>query len=88
MTKAVLSHGEIRPLEPLPTDWVEGQSLQIEKADDNDREMSTEEIKRDFAILESLCATNDPADEERLEQALQKAERESKEQVRREMGLA
>jgi hypothetical protein len=47
--KAIMSRGEIRPLEPLPADWREGQSLQIEKA--NDSEMPVEEIDGDFAIF-------------------------------------
>ena len=34
MVKAVVSRGEIRPLEPLPADWQEGQPLRVEKADD------------------------------------------------------
>ena len=86
MVKAVVDHGAIRPLEPLPEDWQDGQTLQIEKFED--REMTAAEIKRDFAILEALCATNDPADEELLERALREADRVAKEQVRREMGLA
>jgi len=42
MVKAVVSGGEIRPLEPLPADWREGQPLQVEKADDS--ETPVEEI--------------------------------------------
>lgn len=33
MPIAVLQNGEIRPLEPLPADWREGQRLQIEAID-------------------------------------------------------
>lgn len=86
MVKAVVSHGEIHPIEPLPVDWHEGQSLRVEKADDS--EMQVEEIDRDFAVLSSLCESSEPADEEMLEQALQEARRQAKEQVRQEMGLA
>jgi hypothetical protein len=35
MVNAVVSRGEIRPLEPLPADWREGQPLRVEKADDD-----------------------------------------------------
>src|SRR5262249_44529868 len=45
MVKAVLNHGEIRPLEPLPIDWQEGQPLRVEKIDDGDRPV--EAIDRD-----------------------------------------
>ena len=85
MVKAVVRNGEIRPLEPLPADWQEGQPLRVEKADAG--EMSVEEIDRDFAVLAALCEISEPADEEHLDRALQEAHRQAKEQVRRHMGL-
>jgi hypothetical protein len=85
MVKAVVSRGEIRPLEPLPADWQEGQPLCVEKADGGEPQL--EEIDRDFAVLATLCETSEPADEEQLERALQEARRQAKEQVRRQMGL-
>jgi hypothetical protein len=85
MVKAVIRRGEIRPLEPLPADWQEGQPLRVEKADDG--EACVEEIDRDFAVLATLCEASEPADEEQLERALQEAHRQAKEQVRRHMGL-
>ncbi len=30
MVKAIMSNGQIRPLEPLPADWQEGQPLRVE----------------------------------------------------------
>src|SRR5208337_5640893 len=86
MVKAVVSRGEIRPLEPLPADWQEGQPLRVEKADGD--ETPVEEIDRDFAVLASLCAASEPANEDQLERALREARRQAKEQVRRQMGLA
>jgi hypothetical protein len=86
MVKAIVSRGEIRPLEALPADWQEGQPLRVEKVDE--AESPVEEIDRDFAVLASLCEASEPADEERLEQALQEARRQAKEQVRRQVGLA
>ena len=77
MLKAVVSRGEIRPLEPLPADWQEGQQLRVEKADEG--ETSIEEIDRDFAVLATLCEASEPADEEQLERALQEARRQAKE---------
>jgi hypothetical protein len=85
MVKAVVSCGEIRPLEPLPADWREGQPLRIEKADDS--ETPVEEIDRDFADLANLCAASELANEDQLDRALHEARREAKEQVRRHMGL-
>ena len=86
MLKAIVTQGEIRPLEPLPDDWQEGQRLSVDKADDG--EASPEEIDRDFAVLATLCEASEPADEQQLERALQEAHLKAKEQVRRHMGLA
>ena len=86
MLIAVLQHGEIRPLEPLPADWQEGRRLRVESLDDN--EATPEEIDQDFTLLASLCADSDPADEERLSQVLHDARQQAKEQVRRQMGLS
>ena len=86
MVKAVVSQGEIRPLEPLPADWQEGQHVRVEKADD--QEIPLEEIDRDFAVLASLCETSEPGEEEQLERALQEARLQAKEQVRRSMERA
>ena len=86
MLKAIVTRGEICPLEPLPADWQEGQRLRVEKADDG--ETSLDEIDRDFAVLASLCEASEPADEEQLERALAEAHRQAKEQVRRQMGLS
>ena len=86
MVKAVVSHGEIRPLKPLPADWQEGQRLHVEKA--NDAETPLEEIDRDFAVLATLCETSEPAEEEQLERALREARLHAKEQVRRSMERA
>jgi hypothetical protein len=84
--KAMVSQGQIRPLEPLPADWCEGQPLRIEKADDI--EIPVEEIDVDFAILEKLCSDSEPADEDQLDRALHDAHRQAKEQVRHHLGLA
>ena len=86
MMKAVVSCGEIRPLEPLPADWREGQPLRIEKADDS--ELPVEEIDRDFAVLASLCSESEQANEDQLDRALREARLQAKEQVRRGMGLS
>jgi hypothetical protein len=53
----------------------------------DDEESTPEEIDRDFALLADMCGDSDPADEERLRQALSEAHEQAKEQVRRQMGL-
>jgi hypothetical protein len=86
MPIAVLQNGQIRPLEPLPAEWQEGQRLRIETLDAD--EASPDEIDRDFQLLANLCADSDPADEERLSQALHQAHEQAKDQVRKQMGLS
>lgn len=85
MLKAIVKGGEIRPLEPLPPDWQEGQHLRIEKADDG--EPSGEEIDQEFAVLTALCQVGERTDEEQLERAINEARSQAKDQVRRHMGL-
>ena len=85
MVKAVIKGGTIRPLEPLPADWGEGQELLVEKAERDD--IPGDEIDRDFAKLAILCDASEPADEELLERVLAEAHHQAKEQVRRQMGL-
>lgn len=71
MPKAVLEHGVIRPIEPLPSDWRDGQELRVEKAET--AETPVQEIDRDFAELAALCAQGNPDDDAKLTQALDKA---------------
>jgi hypothetical protein len=75
MPIAILQDGQIRPLEPLPTDWQNGQRLRVESID------------HDFVLLANLCADSDPADEERLSQALLEANKLAKDQVCRGMKI-
>ncbi len=84
MVRAVLQNGEIRPLNPLPRDWQEGQSLLIEvELGDNPEEISAwaEEIE------EAAKAIPDE-DHARFLEALAEQKQASKEMVRRQMGLA
>jgi hypothetical protein len=74
--KAIVSRGQIHPLERLPLDWQEGQQLRVEKADDG--ETPVEEIDRDFSVLASLCEASELADEEQLERGLREARRQAK----------
>ena len=85
MVKAIVNDGAIRPLEPLPADWHEGQPLRVEKVDDGETPLA--EVDQDFALLARLCDASEPADEDLLQQALEEAHRQAKELVRREMGL-
>jgi hypothetical protein len=85
MLKAVVRDGEIRPLEPLPEDWPEGQPLRVEKAEDG--EIALDDIDHDFAVLAKLCESSLPEEENQLEERLLEARRQAKEMVLRQMGL-
>ncbi|HZL35445.1 MAG TPA: hypothetical protein VFC78_09060 [Tepidisphaeraceae bacterium] len=83
--KAVLRHGVIQPVEPLPLDWAEGQELVIEepKPDRADAEISQWAQEMDAATSQI------PAEEhERFLNALDEIERESKDAVRKQWGLS
>jgi hypothetical protein len=82
MPKAILKNGVIYPLEPLPSEWAEGQELVVEAAPAE----RSERIDRWYRELEEAVAEIDPEDERRREEAIRNLRREAKEQTRREMG--
>ena len=82
--KAVLCHGVIQPVEPLPPDWADGQELVVEepKADRADAEIDQWAQEMDAATAQI------PAEEhDRFLGALDEIERESKDAVRKQSGL-
>jgi uncharacterized membrane protein len=82
--KAILRDGHIQPLEPLPTDWLDGQELVVEEPEDSGVDARIAEWERDLAAATAQL----PAEEhDRFRQALSDVERDSKESVRREWGL-
>jgi hypothetical protein len=88
MPKAILKDGAILPLEPLPTDWQEGEELRIDKDQaTSDGEKSSEDIERAFEELSLLCAANDPEDDDRFQRALDEMKKGSKGKVCRPNGL-
>ena len=86
MPRAVLDKGVIRPLEPLPADWRDGEELRVERADVTD--LTADEIDRDFAQLAALCCQGNSEEDAKLAAALDEAREQSKQQVRRSMGLS
>jgi hypothetical protein len=83
--KAILKDGLIHPLEPLPPEWADGRELQVEDA--HDPRPSPEELDKWYRELDALCGQNDPAEVERGRAALDEMPQDSKEYLRREMGL-
>jgi hypothetical protein len=86
MIKAIVRNGSIEPLEPIPTEWFDGQEVVVQEADGNSHE-TPEELDRWYRELDALCVASDPADDERLRTALVEAHEQAKAAVRREMAI-
>ena len=81
--KAIVHNGSIQPLEPLPSDWVEGKELLVEDsaiAPAGDLEAWAREIDEAASQLSAQ-------DHDRFREALDEVERQSKEATRREWGI-
>jgi hypothetical protein len=82
--KAVVRDGVIQPLAPLPAEWVEGKELLIKEPSLADSEADLDRWEKE---LDEAAAQIPPEDHERMQRALEKIDRESKDAVRREWGL-
>jgi hypothetical protein len=83
MVRAILEHGEIRPLVPLPPEWSDGQPLVIEAEPVSIPEDSDAWIRE----IDEAAARIPEAEHARFLAALDEQRRVSKEHVRRLMGL-
>ncbi len=84
MVKAVLRHGAIEPLSPLPSNWADGQELVIAEARVEAKDESLAVWSRE---IDELAAQIPKDDFDRVDQALAQADQEAKDNVRRQMGL-
>ncbi|MEM7584355.1 MAG: hypothetical protein AAF560_13280 [Acidobacteriota bacterium] len=84
MVKAVLRHGAIEPLSPLPSDWADGQELVIAEAH---AEVEKESLALWSREIDEMAAQIPEDDFDRVDQALAQADREAKDSVGRQMGL-
>jgi len=82
--RAILRHGIIQPVEPLPRTWTEGQELVVEEPNG---ERIDAEIGQWAAELEAASSQIPAQEHERFLQALDENERESKDAVRKQWGL-
>jgi hypothetical protein len=93
MVRAVLMNGKIEALGPLPPDWQEGQELIVDQAEINRSEAPRDseanlDLKRRANKLRTLGeAVMDRGDWEILQAAINEIRRESKEEMRKQMGL-
>lgn len=78
MIKAVLRQGVIQPIDPLPSEWVDGQELVVEEPQSN----GTADLEKWSAELDAATAKIPAEEHERFLNALEEIERQSKEAVR------
>ena len=74
MIRAVLENGVIRPVEPLPPEWRDGQELVV----DADVVPDPTDVDRWAKEFEAACRAIPDEDHERLMRALEEVERLSK----------
>jgi hypothetical protein len=85
MIRAILKDGVIRPAEPLPPDWQDGQELLVDR---QSPAFDAQDIDQWAKDLDEGARDMTPEDGAALERALAEIERESKDAVRREWGLS
>ena len=87
MVKAVLQNGKIVALEPLPSEWREGQELRVDETNHRQSQDGSDAIERGYAELDALCSQGNPEEDRRLQAALTEAHEQAKAGVRKQMGL-
>jgi len=80
--KAVLRRGRIEPLEPLPTEWADGQELIIEQPEA--AALSESQLVEWAKEIEAIAAQIPAEEHDRFLRALAENEAESKKSVRHE----
>jgi len=83
MLKAVLKKGVIVPLEPLPPEWEDGSTLEVEKS-----ESPLVDIDVWARSMNELCADSTTEDDEAMRLAIDEHRQQAKAKMRREMGLS
>jgi hypothetical protein len=81
--KAILRHGVIQPIDPLPSDWAEGQELLVEGPSGRHAEADLNQWRHE---LDAATAAIPAEEHERFLQAIDEIEHESKESVRKQWG--
>src|SRR5260370_1051297 len=88
MVKAIVKNGVIVPREPLPADWQEGTEVEVEKAPtDTDRKNGKHPTDAWMDEVEAIAAQGDPADDLRLEAAIEQIHCREKNLARKGLGL-
>ncbi len=85
--KAILKNGLIHPKEAVPSNWVEGTELEVEKSSTPSANGAPDDLDNWYAELESSCAQMDAEDSRILRAAVFEVKRQEKERARKEAGL-
>lgn len=85
MIRAIIEDGQIRPLDPLPTEWIEGRRVIVEDAEST----PSDDLEEWYRELQELGpARYEPGEWERVQATLAEADELAKAAVRRQMGLS
>ena len=79
--KAVLRHGVIQPVEPLPPDWAEGKELLVEEPKTSQADTQINQWAQE---LDTATAQIPAEEHDRFLNALEEIERESKDFARKQ----
>jgi hypothetical protein len=83
MIKAVVKNGVVVPRDPLPPDWQEGTEVEVEKTGSGGAvENGIHPTDAWMDEVERCAAQQDPADDLRLQQAIDEERRAAKELAR------
>jgi hypothetical protein len=84
MIRAVVQNGVIRPLDPIPSNWVEGHEVIVEDANS----VPAEDLDAWYSELQKLGpAQYSPGEWRRVQSVMIEADELAKAEVRRQMGL-
>jgi hypothetical protein len=84
MIKALVKNGLLVPCDPLPADWQEGTEVEVERTAHNGAvENGAHPTDAWMDEVEAVAAQGDPADDLRLEAAIQTVRRREKELARK-----
>jgi hypothetical protein len=86
LIRAVVEEGRLRPLDPLPSEWREGQAVSLEVSAPVDRGLEELDVwAQELAQLGP--ALYEPGEREQVERTMALADLSAKVQVRSEMGI-
>lgn len=87
MPRVVVRDGLLFPLEPLPKEWTEGQEVEIVSEGELVSPSETEGDDVRWAVIEQAASEITIQDFAQMQAALDEADRQAKDWMRRRMGL-